>query len=113
MSNLDRKNLLWESSRMFLPEHRQSLLNQRKETERFLPPELDEQQLEEFSYLLQEAFEQEQPILVTYVGDYEAEQFCGFIDKIDPLQHFMQLSNGSMVRKVPFQLLLGVEYPSE
>lgn len=41
--HLKRGNVLWESSRMFLPEHREQLLARRKEKERVEKPILDEQ----------------------------------------------------------------------
>lgn len=111
MSKLDRTNILWESSRMFLPEHREAILKQRKEATRFVPPELDEQVLEEMSYTLQEALELEQPVLVAYASEYEALQFCGFIDKIDSQEKCIQLSNGSIRKKVSFPNLINVEIP--
>ncbi len=74
---------------MFLVEHREAILKQRKEAARFIPPELDEQALEEMSYILQEALELEQPVLATYAGEYEEKQFCGFIDKIDTLGKYI------------------------
>ncbi|GGE52683.1 hypothetical protein GCM10011391_34420 [Pullulanibacillus camelliae] len=45
-------NLRWESSRMMLPEHRESLLEQDKEIEKSIRPILDEQQIDHFSQLL-------------------------------------------------------------
>jgi hypothetical protein len=111
MSNLDRKNLLWEGSRMFLPEHRQALVQQRREAEHFIPPELDEQQLEAISYFIQEAIELEQPILVTYATRYQAECFCGFVDEVNSYHKYLQLSNGRQMQKISFHLLIDVTWP--
>ncbi|TDQ38711.1 YolD-like family protein [Aureibacillus halotolerans] len=53
---LDRDNLLWEGSRMFLPEHKRALLEHRAQQQRPNPPQpTDEQQLEEWNYMLAEA----------------------------------------------------------
>jgi hypothetical protein len=111
MSKLDRKNILWEGSRMFLPEHRKALLEQRKKATKLTPPILDEQQLEAITYILQEAIEYEQPVLATYVTTYEKACFCGFVDKVDVMQKYIQLSNGSQVQKIPFHLLIDVTWP--
>lgn len=108
---LDRKNLLWEGSRMFLPEHRQALLEQRRKAEEFTPPELDESQLEYMNYLLQEAMEEEKPVVITYATQYAPEQFCGFIDKVDPYEKMIQLSNGSCKKQISFGKLIHVEWP--
>lgn len=111
MSKLDRNNILWEGSRMFLPEHRHALLQQRKDAEKLVPPILDEQQLEAITYILQEAVEYEQPVLATYVTAYERTSFCGFVDKVDTMGKYIQLSNGSQVQKIPFHLLIDVTWP--
>ncbi|WP_037465395.1 YolD-like family protein [Shimazuella kribbensis] len=111
MSKLNRKNLLWEGSRMFLPEHRRALLKQRKEATRLTPPTLDEQQWEIIRYLIQEAIEQEQPIVATYVCAYEIAHFCGFVDKVEEMDKYIQLSNGTKIQKIPFHLLMDVAWP--
>jgi hypothetical protein len=110
MNELNRNNILWESSRMFLPEHKQAILEQRKEATRFVPPELDEQKLEEIGYLIQEAIEQEQPVLVTYAGDYQVEEFCGFVDKVDIRDKYIHLSNGQHKKRISFDKLMSVDW---
>ncbi|MBA4492772.1 YolD-like family protein [Paenactinomyces guangxiensis] len=107
----DRKNMLWEGSRMFLPEHREALLKQRRRAEEFTPPELDESQLEYMNYILREALEEEKPVLVTYAAKYSREQFCGFVDKVDPYSRVIRLSNGDCKKQIPFAKLLHVEWP--
>lgn len=42
--HLGRGNLLWEGSRMMLPEHREGLLDRRREQRKQDMPELDEDQ---------------------------------------------------------------------
>ncbi|MXQ53802.1 YolD-like family protein [Shimazuella alba] len=108
---LDRKNLLWEGSRMFLPEHRRALLQQRKNATKLAVPKIDEQQLETMTYILQEAIEYEQPVLATYVTTYEVTCFCGFVDKVNQMEKYIQLSNGSQTEKIPFYLLVDVTWP--
>ncbi|TCS95104.1 YolD-like family protein [Hazenella coriacea] len=108
---LDRKNILWESSRMFLPEHRQALLEQHRKVTEYHPPELDEDQKTYMNYLLQEALETEKPILATFATQYSPQQFCGFIDHVDLLTQTIHLSNGTYKQLISFQKLLNVEWP--
>lgn len=70
--DLKRGNLLWESSRMMLPEHREQLLERRRRQkweQENRRPELDEQELERISYLLRESIETNQAVQVTYWHD--------------------------------------------
>jgi hypothetical protein len=108
---LDRKNMLWESNRIILPEHREALLKQRKDATRFKPPEIDEQQWQEMAYIIQEAVANEQPIVVTYAGEYEELAFCGYVDRVDPQNKQLHLSNGNQTKKIPFIKLLAVDWP--
>ncbi|WP_425423375.1 hypothetical protein [Shimazuella kribbensis] len=57
-----------------------------------------------------EAVEYEQPIVVTYAGEYEELAFCGYVDKVDP-QKYLQLSNGNQTKRIPFTKLLAVDWP--
>ncbi|SEM68651.1 YolD-like family protein [Lihuaxuella thermophila] len=108
---LNRKNLLWEGSRMFLPEHREALLEQRRQAEEFVPPELDESHMEMINYILQEAIEEEKPVVVTYAEKYAPGQFCGFVDQVDPYNQVIQLSNGTCRKQISFQKLINIEWP--
>lgn len=108
---LNRGNLLWESSRMFLPEHRQALLEHHRKAAKYHPPELDEDQKRYINYLLEEALETEKPILVTFATQYSPRQFCGFIDRVDVFSQTIYLSNGTHKKKISFQKLLNVEWP--
>ncbi|WP_044642169.1 YolD-like family protein [Risungbinella massiliensis] len=112
MSNqLHRGNLLWEGSRMFLPEHREMLMEQRQKKREYQAPELSEDQWEEMSYLLQEALAEGRPLLVTYATRYAPEQFCGFVEKVDQWRQQIQICNGEQEKVIPFAKLLGMEWP--
>jgi hypothetical protein len=47
------------------------------------------------AYIIQEAVANEQPIVVTYAGEYEELAFCGYVDKVDSQNKYLQLSNGN------------------
>ncbi|WP_124728076.1 YolD-like family protein [Staphylospora marina] len=108
---LDRKNMLWEGSRMFLPEHRQALLRQRAEAERVEPPELDEDRLEEINRLVVEALHADFPLVVRWVENGRLTEFCGFIQKVDPHARQLKLADGRTVRTVPFDRLCDAHRP--
>lgn len=96
---------------MFLPEHREMLLEQRRKQQEFQLPELSEDQWEEMNYLLQEAYQEEKPLVVSYAARYAPEQFCGFVEKIDEWQKEIILVNGKQKKTIPFGKLLGMEFP--
>ncbi|MFK4997714.1 YolD-like family protein [Bacillus sp. N9] len=69
-------NLLWESSRMMLPEHRDQLLKERKKQEEFHPPILDEQQLEEINIAITQSFERKRAVTISYAEKYSPHSFA-------------------------------------
>lgn len=65
----DRNNMLWESSRMILPEHKERIRSRRDEARRGGKrgrPELDEQRLEELQAAINEAIATRQPVSVAH-----------------------------------------------
>ena len=63
------------------------------------------------SYIIGEAVENEQPIIVTYAGEYKVLSFCGFVDRVDMQNKYILLSNGNDKKKIPFDKLLDVDWP--
>lgn len=108
---LRRQNLLWEGSRMFLPEHREYLLQQQKTHQRFTLPELCEDRLEEINHLIQSAWENDTPILLYYVENHQAKEICGFIEKIHLDEHLLQVANGRSKKTIRFSQIFGAERP--
>lgn len=78
---LQRGNKLWEGSRMFLPEHKQALINWRKEQEKVTKPLLDEQELEVLNRTLHTAFVQQAPLTITYYKEGHLLEIVGYVDK--------------------------------
>jgi YolD-like protein len=111
MSILYRQNKLWEGSRMFLPEHREGILELQQKQKEYIQPELDEHQIEWINYIFQEALEGEKPIVVTYADKYHSEQFCGFVDRIDPYNQILHLSNGKHKKQISLSRLIHVDWP--
>lgn len=110
MSILHRGNLLWEGSRMFLPEHREQLLKQRKKQTEFIPPQLDENHLEQMNLILQEALQEDRAVIVTYAGRYTPEQFCGFIDRVDPYTQSILIIDGECQKHLSLEQILDIQW---
>lgn len=100
MSLLNRKNMLWEGSRMFLPEHREQLQTLREEKHQKSVPLLSKDQIEELNWTLQEALHSESPIIVEYAEGKQLQSFCGFIEKVNPYDRSLQIVNGQEKRKI-------------
>ncbi|WP_227939481.1 YolD-like family protein [Alkalihalobacillus deserti] len=81
--HLDRGNLLWESSRMFLPEHKQALLLRKEELKKIEKPELDEQELQEIGIIVLDSLKHELNVKITYWSEGFFHELIGIIDKVD------------------------------
>lgn len=108
-SLLNSKNLLWEGSRMVLPEHREALLARRKKQAEWNPPELAEDALEEIDQVLLEALNGDFPVLVQYVKNRRPHQLCGFIEKLHPHERWMKIANGHYEELIPFSAVYSIK----
>ncbi|MGA9173841.1 MAG: YolD-like family protein [Thermoactinomyces sp.] len=108
---LNRGNRLFEGSRIILPEHRKGLVELRRKKEEYQQPELDDQELERINQIIWEAYNEEKPVVITYATKYQPEKFCGFITKLNQYEGWIQLSNGSVKKKIEFNKLVQVEWP--
>ncbi|MBE3554606.1 MAG: YolD-like family protein [Thermicanus sp.] len=91
---MDRDNLLWESSRMMLPEHRERLLAHQRKLGKKEKPMLDGQKIEVLNRLVQEAMVKRVKVrLLLYAPDQEIERI-GLIEKWDPIPPRLRLDLG-------------------
>lgn len=81
--HLERGNLLWESSRMFLPEHKQALLDRKAQLKKEAKPELDEQELDEIGLVVFDSLKHELHVKITYWNEGFFRELIGIIDKVD------------------------------
>lgn len=103
-------NILWESSRMFLPEHREQLLHHQKEKTKLKRPLLDDQQLEEMAFTLQHAYKEKYQVQVTEFDSFNSHIYIGCITNIDPqLQQFKLEDENGEIKWIKFTDLLGIE----
>jgi hypothetical protein len=108
--HLKRGNLLWESSRMFLPEHKEQLLEHRRQLRKFVPPEPDEDRIRLMDEMLGAALSSGRRVAVTVAGEYEPEIRLGRIDRLDPFQGRFRLADEDGRAWIPFRRLLNVEW---
>lgn len=85
-------NLLWESSRMILPEHKARLQLHNKEQHLRQRPCWDEQQLALFSDQIYEALVKQQTVKVELFDAYEARFLVGEIIKVNGAEQTVQIS---------------------
>lgn len=104
--HLYRGNLLWESSRMMLPEHREQLLERRTKLDDTPMPELDEQQREQ----LDAAFATHQPARLTVHDGRQRHTLIGVVRKLDLLRQSctVELASGEVLR-VTLEKIIDVE----
>jgi|SRR5690606_3913028 len=108
--HLKRGNVLWESSRMFLPEHREQLLARRKEKERVEKPILDEQQQEEVNRVISEAIVEGCQVTITYYDEGHIYALTGDIHSWDMYAQVLHVrdEDGEM-HAIPFDHVVNVE----
>lgn len=76
-------NLLWESSRMMLPEHKEALWQSVLEHNRVQKPNLDEQELMEMGRTIEEAFSSKSYLSISIYHPMKQKQIKGKIRKLD------------------------------
>lgn len=84
-------NLVWESSRFMLPEHREALREKDKNKQRKEPPVLDEQALAEISENIKYAQAENLMVTVYMFDPFEVKYTRGRIDYVDLLQKRMKM----------------------
>ncbi|WP_068608229.1 YolD-like family protein [Paenibacillus swuensis] len=102
------RNLLWESSRMMLPEHKEQILRHRSKLEDKIRPALDEQRLQELSQAIADAVMHALPIAVTLYDPLESRIVQGSVVKIDPLARELHLRHGETKIVVALEEVLDI-----
>lgn len=76
-------NIMWESSRIMLPEHVEALHELAREEKKQPKPFIDEQEWEEFSQLINEAIHYNKKIIVTKWDDGHFYDVAGYVNNVD------------------------------
>jgi hypothetical protein len=108
--SLNRGNKLYEGSRMMLPEHIELLKQHQMKAKEYPAPQLDPEYLSYINYIIQQAYVQRIPLVVTYATKYKAKQFCGYIDNIDLSRHIFQFSFESKRIQINVNQLISIDW---
>ncbi|MFD2612943.1 YolD-like family protein [Paenibacillus gansuensis] len=102
------RNLLWESSRMMLPEHKEQILQHRSRLEHKEKPVLDEHRLQELSQAITDAMMHGWAATVTLYDPVEPQSVTGRVLTIDPLGRKLILSWDGEKRSVPLSDIMDI-----
>nr|MDH3177267.1 YolD-like family protein [Bacillus pumilus] len=101
-------NLMWESSRMMLPEHREQLLAQKRQKKKYTPPPLSTDQPEEMNFLITQSITEDQAICVTYAEAGRKEQFWGRVKAIHYETQRIKIVNDEDVLNLSLQQIVAI-----
>ncbi|TVY06571.1 YolD-like family protein [Paenibacillus cremeus] len=76
-------NVIFESSRFVLPEHREKALQYSKEMTKKVRPELDECRLQDISYSIGESMSENSPSTFVLFCEYGEREITGTVIKVD------------------------------
>lgn len=87
-------NGLWESSRMMLPEHKETIIRRQLEEGRKDRPTLDPQEMELIEQVLAESLHSHCKIKVRLYNEYEDIELCGTVVVIQAYRREIKLATG-------------------
>jgi hypothetical protein len=79
MSKKLELNGLWESSRMMLPQHKESAISKRKEAQRMSRPIRDEQEIQNISTVLSLSQMYKKPVVLTLYEEFKTRSVTGIV----------------------------------
>lgn len=86
------QNLMWESSRMMLPEHKARIRKHQKELTKRTKPIIDEQQMALFSQIISDAMKQNLDLRIQLFHPYHDHFVTGKVEKVVPGQQLKLVS---------------------
>ena len=107
------RNMIWEASRMMLPEHKEEIVRHRETLGRKERPELDEQEAEELARRIGEAMETGRPIALTLYGELGSREERGVVAKLDPQRGRVRLRTDEGDVWIAFRDIIGADEPRE
>ncbi|MFJ5964982.1 MULTISPECIES: YolD-like family protein [unclassified Bacillus (in: firmicutes)] len=102
-------NIMWESSRMMLPEHREQLLAQKRKKKEYVPLPLSADQLEDMNFLMMQSITEDQAISITYVSSGIKAQFWGWVKAIHYETKRVKMVNDEDVLELSLQQIVAIE----
>lgn len=88
---VDRGDKKWIP--FLMPEHKALLIKYYREVQKVELPDVDEQLLEVYELLLNDAIFSGDQVTVRYVENREMQQFNGFVHRVDYMERMVELAN--------------------
>lgn len=88
-------NGLWESSRMMLPEHKETIIRRQLEEGRKDRPRLDPQEMELIEQALAESFHKHRAVAVRLFNEYEDIELTGIVVTIHTFRREIKLATAA------------------
>lgn len=79
MSKKLERNGLWESSRMMLPQHKESVIRTQRESQRISRPIRDEQEIQNISAVLSLSQMYKKPVILTLYEEFKTRSITGIV----------------------------------
>ncbi|MED4581826.1 YolD-like family protein [Brevibacillus choshinensis] len=111
-TRVSKKDNLFASSRFVLPEHRELYARIKEEERRYVPPQLDQEQLGEMSERVWQAFQTGSGLTVTYYDGQQPRRLSAHVVHIDQEKRRIKLRAGTDIHWISFARLLQVELAS-
>lgn len=108
-TRVSKKENLFASSRFVLPEHREWYARIQEEERRYVPPQLDQDQLGELSERVWQAFQMGHALTLTYYDGQQPRRLSAHVVHIDQEKRRIKLRAGTDIHWIPFGQLLQVE----
>ena len=108
--HLKRGNLLWEGSRMFLPEHKEALLKLQQKEHHQPKPDLDEQAFHQMGLYIVTALNYTLPVRIYYWEQHQIKEIEGLVTKVDELNQHIVIESGQMKTTLRFDTLTEVQF---
>ncbi|MFD2670165.1 YolD-like family protein [Marinicrinis sediminis] len=103
-------NLLWESSRMMLPEHKEQFMQYRRERDPQPRPLFTTEHQQELAAHLSEAYQQQERITLTVYDPFQPRVLSGRITALDPsLKQLKLVQDDEDVHWVPFKQIVNLD----
>lgn len=84
-------NLMWEASRIILPEHKEAILEHRRKQRLQPRPQLDEQEIEKNELAIHDSYEQQKPVTITKYTLQGNVTITGIVEKVDTISRQIKI----------------------
>lgn len=102
-------NIRWTSNRIILPEHRKALQEHKKQKNRIPKPILDEQELEQISFIIADSLYNNFHLSITYWDNYKYHTITGIVKFFDYINKTITVQTSEDIIKISINCLKHVQ----